>query len=54
MPLYSASSGMPKAQKSIENLAQSIASGVNVNVNPADSYVASGLNTDIRAAKKSN
>lgn len=52
MPLYSASSGMLKAQKSIENVAQSIASGVNVNVNPADSYVASGLNTDIRAAKK--
>lgn len=52
MPLYSASSGMLKAQKSIENVAQSIASGIKIDVNPADSYVASGLNTDIRAAKK--
>ena len=52
MPFYSASSGMINAQKSIENVAQSIASGIKNDVNPADSYVASGLNTDIRAAKK--
>ena len=52
MPIFSASAGMTQAQKSLEKSAQSIASGIKLNINPADSYVASGLNTDIRAAKK--
>lgn len=51
MPLYSAQAGMTRAQKQIEKVSESIASGVKVNLNPADSYVASGLNTDIRASK---
>lgn len=44
--------GMVQAQKTIEKVAESIATGVNSYVNPADSYVASGLNTEIREAKK--
>lgn len=51
-PLYSAYTGMVGAQKSIEKVAQSIATGVKTDVNPADSYVASGLDTYIRSAKK--
>ena len=44
--------GMVQAQKSIEKVAESIATGVNTQISPADSYVASGLNSDIRAANK--
>lgn len=44
--------GMVQAQKTIEKVAESIATGVNSYVNPADSYVASGLNSEIREAKK--
>ena len=44
--------GMINAQQSIEKVAESIATGVNSSINPADSYVASGLNSDIRVAKK--
>ena len=49
MPIYSAQSGIVQAQKTFANAAQSIASGLSSSVNPADIYVASGLNSDIRA-----
>lgn len=52
MPIYSAQSGMVQAQKSFEKAAESIASGVNSYVSPADKYVASGLDTTIRSANK--
>ncbi len=52
MPIYTARTGMIQAQKTFEKAAQSIASGMKANVNPADMYVASGLNTSIRAAGK--
>lgn len=52
VPMYTAQTGMLKAQKAFEKAAQSIASGLNSNVNPADRYVASGLDTTIRSAKQ--
>lgn len=52
MPIYTAQSGMVQAQKTFEKAAESIASGLNSYVNPADMYVASGLDTSIRAANK--
>lgn len=52
MPIYTAHVGMVQAQKTFEKAAESIASGLNSYVNPADMYVASGLDTSIRAANK--
>lgn len=50
--ISSAQTGMVQAQKTFEKAAQSIASGINANINPADSYVASGLDSSIRGSKK--
>jgi len=44
--------GMIEAHRSMEKIAESIATGVNSYINPADSYVASGINSEIREAKK--
>ena len=49
---YSAAAGISQAQKTFEQAAQSIASGINADLNVADSYVATGLDTSIRAAKQ--
>ena len=49
---YSAAAGISQAQKTFEQAAQSIASGINAGINVADSYVATGLDTSIRAAKQ--
>lgn len=51
-PYSTLHAGMVQAEQSIEKTAESIASGVNTLINPADSYVASGLNTNIRATHK--
>lgn len=51
-PIYTAQSGMIQAQKTFKKAAQSIASGLSANVNPADMYVASKLDTTVRAANK--
>ena len=50
--IYSAQTGMVQAQRTFEKAAESIASGINSYVNPADKYVATGLDTTIRSAKK--
>lgn len=50
--IYSAQTGMTQAQKVFEKAAQAIASGISARVNPADSYVASGLDSSIRSAHK--
>ena len=50
--IYSAQTGMVQAQRTFEKAAESIASGLNSYVNPADKYVATGLDTTIRSAKK--
>lgn len=52
MPIYSAQTGLIQAQKTFEKTAQSIASGLCANVNPADTYVSTKLDTSIRAANK--
>lgn len=44
--------GIINTQRTIAKVAESIASGVNTQIEPADSYVASGLNSDIRALNK--
>ncbi len=43
---------MLQAQKTFEKAAQSIASGLSSYVNPADMYVATGLDTTIRSSKQ--
>lgn len=50
--IYSAQTGLVEAQKSFDKAAESIASGISSYVNPADTYVASGLDTSIRSSKK--
>lgn len=50
--IYSAQTGMVQAQKTFESAAQSVASGINTKVNPADSYVASKLDSSIRGSKQ--
>ena len=40
--IYSAQTGMVQAQRTFEKAAESIASGINSYVNPADKYVATG------------
>ena len=50
--IYSAQTGMTQAQKTFEKAAQAIASGISARVNPADMYVASGLDSTIRSAHK--
>lgn len=52
MPIYSAQTGLIQAQKTFEKAAQSIASGLSANINPADMYVSNKLDTSIRAANK--
>ena len=46
----SPSSVLQVQQKNMERIAQSIASGIQSQINPADSYVASGLDSSIRSA----
>ena len=50
--IYSAQTGIVQAQKTFEKAAQAIAAGISARVNPADSYVASGLDSTIRSAHK--
>ena len=50
--IYSAQTGMVQAQRTFEKAAESIASGIKQDINPADIYVATGLDTSIRAAQK--
>lgn len=45
--------GMVDAKRSLEKVAESIATGINSQIEPADSFVASGLNADIRALNQS-
>lgn len=52
VPIYTAQAGLLQAQKSFEKATESLASGLNSYVNPADSYVAQGLDTSIRSAQK--
>lgn len=51
-PYSTLHTGMVQAQQSIQKVAESITTGINATINPADSYVASVLNTDIREAHK--
>lgn len=48
----SAPSALQVQQKNFEKVAQSIASGLNSQITPADKYVATGLDTSIREAKQ--
>ena len=51
-PIYtSPATGLTQVQKSFEKVAQSIAAGIQAKINPADAYVAAGLDTSIRSAK---
>ena len=52
VPIYTAQTGLLQAQKSFEKAAQSVASGLCSFVNPADRFVATGLDTTIRSAKQ--
>lgn len=52
VPIYTAQAGLTQAVKSFEKAAESVASGVKSFVNPADLYVAQGLDTAIRSAQK--
>ena len=45
-------SAMVQAQRTFEKAAQSIATGLIADLNPADRYVASGLDTSIRSARQ--
>lgn len=48
----SAPSALSVQQKKFEQVVQSIATGINSQVNPADKYVSTGLDTSIRSAKQ--
>lgn len=48
----SAQTGMVEAQRTFANAAESIASGIKSYINPADLYVATGLDTTMRSAHK--
>ena len=50
--IYSAQTGMVQAQRTFEKAAESIASGIKQDINPADIYVATGLDTSIRSSQK--
>ena len=50
-PIHMTATTMVQAQRTFEHAAESIASGLNSYVNPADSFIASGLDTSIRSAK---
>lgn len=51
-PIYtSPATGLTQVQKSFEKVAQSVAAGIQAKINPADAYVAAGLDTSIRSAK---
>ena len=43
---------MIQAQRAFANAVESIATGIQANLNPADSYVATGLDTSIRSARQ--
>ena len=50
--IYSAQTGMVQAQRTFEKAAESIASGIKQDINPADIYVATGLDTSLRSSQK--
>lgn len=52
MPIYIAQAGIAQAQATQQKAIEEIASGLLVNVNPADEYISQKLETEIRAANQ--